>query len=123
MKLTNTLLCLVLSTTFITPAAAKKEKTERADKAQKSVTAKQGYGSTKPKSLPAGLKKKLQRGESLPPGWQMKLTAGQIIDDEMLFHADSVSNLAEDGSVIVDFQGVKLKINKKSRQLLELLTQ
>ena len=32
------------------------------------------------KELPSGLQKKLERGGTLPPGWQDKLAKGQIVD-------------------------------------------
>ncbi|MCJ8338645.1 MAG: hypothetical protein MJK10_09255 [Pseudomonadales bacterium] len=134
MTLSNTAICLVLSTLLVVPAEAKKGQSDKADKSEraeksdksnkpnKSAKARKNYGSTKPKALPAGLKKKLERGETLPPGWQTKLAAGQVIGTAILSNADSISPVAEDGSVLVDIQGIKLKIDRESNQLLELLT-
>lgn len=39
--------------------------------------------SGKQKSLPPGLRKKLERGGELPPGWQKKVARGEVIDREL----------------------------------------
>ena len=36
----------------------------------------------KPKKLPPGLQKKLERGGELPPGWQKKVARGEVIDSD-----------------------------------------
>jgi len=61
----------------------------------------------KQKKLPYGLQKKLARGGQLPPGWQDKVSRGEVLDDEMLRHSTHLPNeLArrlpglEDGVVI-----------------------
>lgn len=40
------------------------------------------------KSLPPGLRKKLQRGGELPPGWRDKLVQGRVIDADLYRHAE-----------------------------------
>ncbi|WP_286237225.1 hypothetical protein [Neptuniibacter halophilus] len=40
------------------------------------------------KSLPYGLQKKLARDGQLPPGWQKKLTRGEILDGDLLDQAE-----------------------------------
>ncbi|MBV1788584.1 hypothetical protein KQ940_11010 [Marinobacterium sp. D7] len=40
------------------------------------------------KSLPPGLRKKLERGGELPPGWRDKLVRGEVIDPEVYRHAE-----------------------------------
>ncbi len=37
----------------------------------------------KQKSLPPGLRKKLERGGELPPGWQKKVARGEVLDDDL----------------------------------------
>lgn len=37
----------------------------------------------KKKSIPPGLRKKLERGGELPPGWQKKVQRGEVIDSEL----------------------------------------
>lgn len=37
----------------------------------------------KQKSLPPGLRKKLERGGELPPGWQKKLARGEVVDADI----------------------------------------
>lgn len=41
----------------------------------------------KKKKLPPGLQKKLERGGELPPGWQTKVNRGEVLDAELLRHA------------------------------------
>lgn len=40
------------------------------------------------KSLPPGLRKKLERGGELPPGWKDKLVRGEVIDPDVYRHAE-----------------------------------
>jgi hypothetical protein len=40
-------------------------------------------GGGKQKSLPPGLRKKLERGGELPPGWQKKVARGEVLDREL----------------------------------------
>lgn len=49
-----------------------------------------GAGKSKAKSLPPGLRKKLERGGDLPPGWQAKVARGEVIDYELYSHARSL---------------------------------
>lgn len=37
----------------------------------------------KQKSLPPGLRKKLERGGELPPGWQKKVERGEVLDEDI----------------------------------------
>lgn len=56
----------------------------------------EGYGdggkgsAKKAKSLPPGLRKKLERGGELPPGWQAKVARGEVIDMDLYRHAQSL---------------------------------
>lgn len=43
----------------------------------------EGKKGKKAKSLPPGLKKKLERGGELPPGWQKKVARGEVIDADL----------------------------------------
>lgn len=40
-------------------------------------------GGKKPKRLPPGLRKKLERGGELPPGWKKKFERGEVVSDEV----------------------------------------
>ena len=40
-------------------------------------------GPGKPKKLPPGLRKKLERGGELPPGWKMKVARGEVLDEHL----------------------------------------
>lgn len=50
----------------------------------------------KPKNLPPGLRKKLERGGDLPPGWQRKLERGEVVDREVRAQAHSVPDALVD---------------------------
>ncbi|MCK5639999.1 MAG: hypothetical protein KAJ19_04355 [Gammaproteobacteria bacterium] len=45
-----------------------------------------------PVQLPSGLKKKVSRGGSLPPGWQKKLKKGSVLDEALYEYAEPVSS-------------------------------
>lgn len=47
-------------------------------------------GRDKPKKLPPGLRKKLERGGELPPGWQDKVARGEVIDEELYYRTRPV---------------------------------
>ena len=56
----------------------------------RSENAQHGGGNSKQhkkKKLPPGLQKKLERGGELPPGWQTKVNRGEVLDAELLRHA------------------------------------
>ncbi len=40
-------------------------------------------GGKKPKKLPPGLRKKVERGGELPPGWQKKFARGEVVSDDV----------------------------------------
>ncbi len=45
----------------------------------------------KQKSLPPGLRKKLERGGELPPGWQQKVARGEVLEEDIyLNHSRSL---------------------------------
>lgn len=78
------------------PAHAGKGKKEKEQKHKKSKnmfsssekSKVNGYYST----LPPGLAKKLKRTGSLPPGWQKKVSVGQVLPHEYLQYANPVPN-------------------------------
>ncbi len=39
------------------------------------------------KTLPPGLRKKVERGKELPPGWQKKIERGEVIDAQVYAHS------------------------------------
>lgn len=49
-----------------------------------------GAGKNKAKSLPPGLRKKLEREGELPPGWRAKVARGEVIDYDLYNHARSL---------------------------------
>ncbi len=73
--------------------AASREVFDAADRAVLAdYLGREGYGAggKKPKSLPPGLRKKLERGGELPPGWQAKVARGEVIDLEIYSHAQGL---------------------------------
>ncbi len=51
----------------------------------------------KPKKLPPGLKKKLERGGELPPGWQRKFERGEVVSDEVWAQSRALPSSVLDG--------------------------
>ncbi|WP_372598804.1 hypothetical protein [Amphritea sp.] len=47
-----------------------------------------GKGKDKQRALPQGLQKKLDRGGQLPPGWEKKVVAGEVLDGELYRHSE-----------------------------------
>lgn len=66
------------------------------------VSTGQGRGKDKPRSLPRGLQKKLDRGGELPPGWQKKVASGQVLDEELYSQSEELPN---DLDIILDRAG------------------
>ena len=67
------------------------------------------------KNLPAGLEKKAERGKSLPPGWQKKIVAGQILERELYNETDELPSDLEqvlDQSVGVEHRRIGTKVIK-----------
>lgn len=88
MKHVKTLLTIgLMAATLSTSMYAKKPEEHNESKKHSSE-----YNSSKPKELPRGLQKKLQRDNQLPPGWQKKLIVGQKLDPIFLEQAIIVSN-------------------------------
>ena len=44
----------------------------------------------KKKSLPPGLRKKLERGGELPPGWQKKVQRGEVMDVQLYYRSQPI---------------------------------
>lgn len=87
MKQMKTLLKVGLIAALLsTGAYAKKSEEEKKQKKNSSQ-----YSSSKPKELPRGLQKKLQRDKQLPAGWQKKLIVGQPLDPLLIEEAIIVS--------------------------------
>jgi hypothetical protein len=89
------------------------------------------YGSQsqdkKKKKLPPGLQKKLDRGGSLPLGWQNKVTKGEVLSEELYAQAEPLPDAlilqlpkAQDGTVTVRIEGKIIRIYKSTREILDV---
>ena len=58
------------------------------DRNSKEVNSGGGKGKDKQRALPQGLQKKLDRGGQLPPGWEKKVVAGEVLDYELYRHSE-----------------------------------
>jgi hypothetical protein len=75
----------------------------------------------KEKPLPPGLHKKAERGQPLPPGWQKKLSRGDILDDAIYARGRVVVPVGNDGSVTIEVEGTILKLQEKTRKIIEIM--
>ncbi len=81
----------------------------------------------KKKSLPHGLAKKLARGGTLPPGWQMKVARGEVMDYEAYNNANPLpekllrrlSSIPE-GTVLLLVGNKIVKVIEASRKIVDL---
>ncbi len=92
----------------------------------KRVSAKKKH-KIKRKSLPPGLAKKLARGGTLPPSWQMKVARGEVMDYEAYNNASplpeellrKLSTIPE-GTVLLQVGDKIVKVIEASRKIVDL---
>lgn len=101
MKLKEIIIFAVISSMFASPAIAKKEK-------------------YKEKSLPQGLQMKLDRGGTLPPGWQKKLVKGDILERPIYNHSEIVIPVDSEGLLTVRVEGKLIKLIEATREIVEI---
>ena len=83
-------------------------------------------GKGKPKKLPPGLRKKLDRGGQLPPGWQMKVDRGEVIDDDIYRNArllpeDIIRQISYiEGTSIREIDNRIVRIQDATRTILDV---
>jgi hypothetical protein len=75
----------------------------------------------KPKKLPQGLQKKLERGQELPPGWQKKLVVGERLDKSVYNQGKVVVPLDSRGLLTVSLDGKLVRLVKATREIVEIL--
>lgn len=102
MNLKNTIALAVIICLSSTPALAKKEK-------------------DKDKPLPQGLQMKLDRGGSLPPGWQKKLVKGEVLEEPVYNHSEVVIPIDSRGMITVRIEGKLIKIIEATREIVEIV--
>lgn len=73
------------------------------------------------KQLPQGLQKKLERGGSLPPGWQHKLVRGEILAEPVYSHSRVVIPVDDEGLLTVRVEGKLIKLIEATREIVEIV--
>lgn len=77
----------------------------------------------KQKELPSGLEKKLERGGTLPPGWQNKLAKGQIIDQNILGNGSIVTGKYPriKNTEVYEVENKIFRIHRDTKEILDIL--
>jgi len=75
----------------------------------------------KDKQLPQGLQMKLDRGGSLPPGWQKKLVRGEILGEPIYSHSEIVIPLDSNGLLTVRVEGKLIQLIEATREIVEIV--
>ena len=73
------------------------------------------------KTLPQGLQMKLERGGSLPPGWQKKLVPGAIIEESLYRHSEVVIPVDSRGLLTVRLEGKLIRLVEATREIIEIV--
>lgn len=81
----------------------------------------------KPKGLPPGLQKKVERGEALPPGWEKRFHQGEIIPEEVYRQCHPLPNEVlvklppqPAGTVLITIGGKVARILAATREILDV---
>lgn len=84
-------------------------------------------GTKKQKSLPPGLRKKVERGGELPPGWQKKIARGEVMDAQVYAYArplptDLLKRLPPPprGTIVVTVEGKVVRLMEATMTILDL---
>ena len=75
----------------------------------------------KAKKLPFGLQKKLEKGQSLSPGWQKKLIVGKRLDKSIYQQGDIVVPLDSRDLLTMRLEGKLGRLVKATREVVEIL--
>ncbi|MCH7880939.1 MAG: hypothetical protein IIB69_05035 [Proteobacteria bacterium] len=102
MNINNLLISLIVTGLIASPVFAGKEK-------------------NKSKIFPYGLQKNLERGKPLPPGWQMKLIRGSILDAHVYSHGDIVVPVDKHGLLTLRVEGKLIRLYQATREIAEIL--
>jgi len=79
------------------------------------------------KSLPPGLRKKVERGGELPPGWQKKVARGEVMDAQVYAHSrpfppELVRRLPPPprGTIVVTVEGKVVRLMEATMTILDV---
>ena len=75
----------------------------------------------KHKQLPQGLQMKLDRGGSLPPGWQRKLVRGEILAEPVYSHSEIVIPVDSEGLLTVRVEGKLIQLIEATREIIDIV--
>jgi len=75
----------------------------------------------KDKPLPQGLQMKVDRGGSLPPGWEKKLVKGEVMEEPVYNHSEIVIPLDSEGLLTVRIEGKLIRLVQATREIVEIL--
>ena len=75
----------------------------------------------KNKQLPQGLQMKVDRGGSLPPGWQKKLAKGEVLEESVYNHSVLVIPLDSKGLLTVRVEGKLIQLVEATREIIEIV--
>ena len=70
---------------------------------------------------PSGLNKKVEEGKPLPPGWQKKLSKGNILDNSIYAQGKVVVPLGKDETISIEVEGTIIKLYEKTRKIIDIL--
>ena len=75
----------------------------------------------KDKQLPQGLQMKLDRGGSLPPGWQRKLVRGEILAEPIYSHSEIVIPVDSEWLLTVRVEGKLIRLIQATREIIDIV--
>ncbi len=73
------------------------------------------------KPLPQGLQMKLERGGSLPPGWQRKLVRGEVLDESIYRQGEIVIPVDDRGLLTVRIEGKLIRLVEATREIIDIV--
>lgn len=73
------------------------------------------------KQLPPGLQKKVDRGQALPSGWQMKLAKGKKMDEAVYKKGEIIIPINEHGEITLRVDDKVVRLYKATKEIIEIL--
>lgn len=81
----------------------------------------------KMKTMPPGLKKKVERGGELPPGWQKKVARGEVLDAQIYAHSrplppELLKRLPPQppGTIVITVEGKVVRLVEATLMILDV---
>jgi len=78
-------------------------------------------GNNNAKTLPYGLQKKVEKGQSLPPGWEKKLKVGYHLERDIYRQGAIVVPLDSRGLLTIRLEGKLVRLVGATREIVEIL--